>query len=80
MDLDMPVMDGVEATRLIRTNPALAGVRIVAVTGQRNSNRSHLIRQWCDAFIEKPFRVTELRETVERLVAESLSESNRISG
>lgn len=76
----MPVMDGVEATRLIRTNPALAGVRIVAVTGQRNSNRSHLIRQWCDAFIEKPFRVTELRETVERLVAESLSESNRISG
>jgi CheY-like chemotaxis protein len=80
MDLDMPVMDGVEATRLIKTNPELAGVRIVAVTGQRNSERSRLIREWCDAFIEKPFRVTELRETVERLVSESLSEASRISG
>jgi CheY-like chemotaxis protein len=71
MDLDMPVMDGVEATRLIKTNPELSGVRVVAITGQRNSERSRQIRAWCDAFIEKPFRLAELRETVERLAAQS---------
>ncbi|HZS08347.1 MAG TPA: response regulator [Blastocatellia bacterium] len=72
MDLDMPVMDGVEATRLIKTNPQLAGIRVLAVTGQRNSERSRLILDWCDAFIEKPFRVAELCETVERLAAPPL--------
>jgi CheY-like chemotaxis protein len=80
MDLDMPVMDGVEATRLIKTNPSLSGIRVLAITGQRNSERSRQIRDWCDAFIEKPFRLNELRETVERLVAESHPGTNRLSG
>lgn len=71
MDLDMPVMDGVEATRLIKNNPNLSGVRVVAITGQRHSERSRQIRDWCDAFIEKPFRLTELRETVEQLLVET---------
>lgn len=80
MDLDMPVMDGVEATRLIKTNPSLSSIRVVAITGQRNSERSRQIRDWCDAFIEKPFRLTELRETVERLAAQSHPGTSRLSG
>ena len=80
MDLDMPVMDGVEATRLIKTTPHLAGIRVVAITGQYNSERSRQVRDWCDAFIEKPFRLAELRETVERLIAQSRPEGNGISG
>ncbi len=67
MDLDMPVMDGVEAARRIKASPELAGVKVLAMTGQRHSENSRLVQDSCDAFMEKPFRVAELRETVRRL-------------
>ncbi len=68
MDLDMPVMDGVEATRQIKSNPQLSNIKVVAVSGQNNSEKSRLIRDDCDAFIEKPFELSDLVEAVKRLV------------
>lgn len=70
MDLDMPVMDGVEATRRIKSSPHLAGIKVLAITGQKNSENSRLIRASCDAFMEKPFRLAELREMVYQLLHE----------
>jgi CheY-like chemotaxis protein len=67
MDLDMPVMDGAEATRQIKANPSLADIKVLAVTGQNDSEKSRLIKDDCDAFIEKPFQVDELVEAVKRL-------------
>jgi len=67
MDLDMPVMDGAEATRKIKSNPSLCDIKVLAVTGQNDSEKSRLIRDDCDAFIEKPFQVDELVEAVKRL-------------
>lgn len=67
MDLDMPVMDGVEATRLIKANPLLSHIKVLAVSGQNNSEKSRLIKDNCDAFIEKPFDVSDLVEAVRRL-------------
>ncbi|MGH9799709.1 MAG: response regulator [Blastocatellia bacterium] len=67
MDLDMPVMDGVEATRQIKSHPQLSGIKVLAVSGQHNSEKSRLIRDAADAFIEKPFEVSDLVEAVRRL-------------
>jgi CheY-like chemotaxis protein len=67
MDLDMPVMDGVEATRLIKANPLLRHIKVLAVSGQNNSEKSRLIKDDCDAFIEKPFEVSDLVEAVRKL-------------
>lgn len=67
MDLDMPIMDGVEATRLIKANPQLADIKILAVSGQNNSEKSRLVKDACDAFIEKPFTIDDLVETVRQL-------------
>lgn len=67
MDLDMPVMDGVEATRRIKSNPRLAHIKVLAVSGQNNSEKSRLVKDDCDAFIEKPFEVNDLVEAVKRL-------------
>lgn len=69
LDLDMPVMDGVEAARRIKENPQLADIKVLAMTGQHNSENSRSIQTLCDAFMEKPFRVTELREAVRQLSA-----------
>jgi CheY-like chemotaxis protein len=67
MDLDMPVMDGVEATSQIKSTPSLADIKVLAVTGQNDSEKSRLVKDECDAFIEKPFHVDELVEAVKRL-------------
>lgn len=67
LDLDMPIMDGVEAARQIKQQaPA---IKIIAMTGQHNSENARLVKEICDAFLEKPFRVTELRETVKSLLS-----------
>ncbi len=67
MDLDMPVMDGVEATRLIKSTPHLSHIKVLAVSGQNNSEKSRLIIDTCDAFIEKPYAIPDLVETVRRM-------------
>jgi CheY-like chemotaxis protein len=66
LDLDMPVMDGVEAARQIKDK--FPRLKIIAMTGQPHSENAHLVRAICDAFIEKPFRVVELREMVKSLL------------
>lgn len=65
LDLDMPIMDGVEAARQIKQQRP--SIKIIAMTGQHNSENARLVKEICDAFLEKPFRVTELRETVKLL-------------
>ena len=68
MDLDMPVMDGAEAARRIKSSPLLSDIKVLAMTGQANSENSRLARASCDAFMEKPFRVAEVREIIKQLV------------
>ncbi len=70
MDLDMPVMDGVEATRRIKSDPELSHIKVLAVSGQNNSEKSRLVKDNADAFIEKPFLITDLVEAVRRLAIE----------
>lgn len=67
MDLDMPVVDGVEATRRIKANPHLSHIKVLAVSGQDNSEKSRLIQDVCDAFIEKPFEVEAFVDVVKFL-------------
>jgi len=68
MDVDMPVMDGVEATRRLKSNPLLSDIKILVVSGRNNSEKSRLVKDDCDAFIEKPFDLSNLVEAVRRLV------------
>ncbi len=66
LDLDMPVMDGVEAARQIKEK--FPHLKVVAMTGQPGSENAHSVKALCDAFLEKPFRVVELRETVKAVL------------
>ena len=70
MDLDMPVMDGVEATRRLKADAALSRIKVLAVSGQHNSEKARLIQDDADAFIEKPFEVDDLIQAVARLAAD----------
>jgi PAS domain S-box-containing protein len=55
MDVTMPVMDGLEATRRIRKSPALAGIPIMASSGSTSpQTESDCLKAGADAFLPKP--------------------------
>jgi len=67
MDLQMPGMDGLEATRRIRAHPYGKAMPIIAIT----ANTMPEDRAACDAvgmngFVAKPVRQKELRQALER--------------
>ena len=63
MDIKMPVMDGLEATRRIRE--ADQGIPIIAVTANAfDSDRIQALEAGCSAFISKPLKKTDLEEAL----------------
>jgi two-component system cell cycle response regulator DivK len=56
MDIQLPVMDGYEATRPIKSNPTLKAVPIIAVTSYALSGDEGKARAaGCNAYVTKPF-------------------------
>ncbi len=73
MDVQMPVLDGLEATRLIREHEAARGwhTPIIALTGRAmDGDREAAIDAGCDGYMTKPFDPHLLCVTVEDLSAE----------
>jgi two-component system cell cycle response regulator DivK len=55
MDIHMPEMDGLTATRLLRSNPVTAEIPIVAVTASVMSrDKGKILEAGCDGHIAKP--------------------------
>jgi two-component system cell cycle response regulator DivK len=56
MDIQLPVMDGYEATRRIRSNPELKSIPIIAVTSYALAgDEAKALAVGCTAYITKPF-------------------------
>jgi CheY-like chemotaxis protein len=70
MDLQMPVMDGLEATRMIRKELGLKDIPIVAVTAnQFNIDREQAVEAGMDDFIPKPVNSEQLRKAIIKWVS-----------
>ncbi|MCG6553106.1 MAG: response regulator [Candidatus Magnetominusculus sp. LBB02] len=67
MDVQMPVMDGFEATRLIKAAPATAAIPIIAMTAHAlKGDRARCIEAGMDDYITKPVNSAELLEIVRK--------------
>ncbi len=67
MDIVMPVMDGMEATRRIRAHDNGPGTAVIAVSASAlDEEREKVMRRGADAFIKKPFRADELFQEIQR--------------
>ena len=70
MDIQLPGMDGLEATRLLRADSETRCIPVVAVTSYAMVGDEERIRQaGCDGYIAKPIDLNTFRETVERHLA-----------
>jgi two-component system cell cycle response regulator DivK len=69
MDIQLPMIDGYEATRRIKADPALAHIPIIAVTSYALSGDEEKTRAaGCDGYIAKPFSPRQLLGKVREFV------------
>ncbi len=73
MDIQLPGMDGLAATALLKQDPATAAIPVIALTAMAmKEDQAKAQRAGCDAYIAKPLRYQELYEAIDRLLAASL--------
>src|ERR1700690_245858 len=71
MDIQLPVLDGYEATRRIKADPALRAIPIIVVTSYSLSGDEDKARAaGCDAYLTKPYipklLLAKIREYLEK--------------
>ena len=69
MDIDLPDIDGYEATRRLKADPALRSIPVVAVTSYALSgDEARAMAAGCEAYVAKPFSPRALLAKVQELV------------
>ncbi len=70
MDLKIPGLDGLEATRRLKADPATAGIPVFALTAQAmTGDRERALKAGCDGYITKPIDVRSVIELLEAHLA-----------
>ena len=70
MDIQLPDIDGIQALRLIRKQPALNAIPVLAVTASvMPEDRHKIASSGFDGFISKPISIKPFMEAVERFLA-----------
>ena len=69
MDMSLPVLDGWEATRRIKANPALRAIPIIALTAHAMAgDREKTLEAGCEDYDPKPLELPRLLGKVEALL------------
>jgi two-component system cell cycle response regulator DivK len=70
MDLEMPVIDGWEATRRLKSNPQTCCIPVIALSAHALAGaREQALAAGCDEFDTKPIEFDRLVRTLRRILA-----------
>ena len=70
MDLSLPVIDGWEATRRVKANPATAKIPVIALTAHAMAqDKEKALAAGCDDFDTKPVELQRLLEKINALLS-----------
>jgi two-component system, cell cycle response regulator DivK len=72
MDIQLPGMDGLAATALLKQDPETAAIPVIALTAmamKADQEKSQIAG--CDAYIAKPLRYQELYSAIDHLLAKA---------
>ncbi len=71
LDMQMPVMDGLEAARRLKADPETRSIKILAVTSfAMKGDRERILAAGCDEYMAKPIDTRKLPALVKRLTEE----------
>ena len=70
MDIQLPGMDGLAATSILKKDPSTAAIPIIALTAMAmKEDRAKTFDAGCHAYITKPLRYKDLYEAIVRLLS-----------
>jgi two-component system cell cycle response regulator DivK len=73
MDIQLPVVDGYEATRSIKRDPELKHIPVIAVTSYALSGDEERAREaGCDAYVAKPYSTRHLLAKIGQFLEQPL--------
>ncbi|KTC24103.1 response regulator receiver protein [Pseudomonas marginalis ICMP 9505] len=74
MDIQLPGMDGLAATQLLKQDPNTAHIPVIALTAMAmKEDREKTRLAGCDAYIIKPLRYKELYQVIDTLLQKNIS-------
>ncbi len=68
MDVRMPVMDGLQATRILKADESLKTIPIIVVTASAMQSEEAALKPICDGFLRKPVTRSELAGQMRRFL------------
>lgn len=78
MDVQMPVLDGCQATRCIRESPSMAKLPVMGLTGENSPAQIEAARRaGMNAILRKPFTIDQLRNSIADLLSHRVDEPAR---
>jgi len=70
MDVQLPGIDGLSATRILKEDPATRNIKIIALTAfAMGGDREKIEAAGCDGYIAKPIRYQEFLNVVREMIA-----------
>lgn len=80
MDIQLPGMDGLQATALLKSDDATRAIPVIALTALAMKGDEERIRAaGCDAYIAKPLAYKEFLATVSALIAKGTGKPSALS-
>jgi two-component system cell cycle response regulator DivK len=71
LDMSLPGMDGWEAVGIMKADPRISGIPVIALTAHAmDEHRERALEAGCDAFMAKPFRPAELIALIRKTLNE----------
>jgi CheY-like chemotaxis protein len=71
MDIQMPKMDGLEATRILKTDATTRNIPVLALTAfAMKGEEERILEAGCDGYLSKPFDIQELLKQVAKYLSE----------
>lgn len=69
MDIQLPGMDGMAATRLLKSDERTRHIKVLALTAMAmKGDKEMILASGCDGYLAKPARYKELLKTVDALM------------